>query len=128
MMIRAVSGIVAFVGLIALLSAAEPLSYRKDVEPIFQGACGDCHGAKRPKKGLVLTERGRENLLDVPSRMEPDQKLLVAGDPAASYLWTKLEHRQKEGQGMPRTIFSAKKLPAEQLEVIKRWIEEGAAP
>ncbi len=112
----------------ALLSASGPLSYSKDVEPIMVAACGDCHGTDRPKKGLALTANGRENMLDVASQVEPDRVLLVAGDPEASYLWVKLNHRQKEGRGMPRTIFSAKKLPAEQLDLIKRWIEEGAAP
>lgn len=119
------------VGLIAaaaVLAASDPLSYARDVEPIMVAACGDCHGPSRPKKGLVLTQNGRENLLNVPSQLEPNRLLVTAGDPAASYLWTKLEHRQQEGKGMPRTIFSAKKLPAEQLELIERWIEEGAAP
>ncbi len=112
----------------AALWAGEPLSYSKDVEPILVAACGECHGTSRPKKGLVLTEGGREHMLDVPSRMEPEYRLLVAGDPQASYLWIKLEHGQKEGKGMPRTIFSAKKLPPDQLDLIKRWIEEGAQP
>ena len=29
---------------------------------------------------------------------------------------------------MPRTMFGAKKLPQEQLDLIERWIREGAKP
>ena len=54
--------------------------------------------------------------------------LLKAGDPAASYLWQKLTHTASEGKGMPRTMFGAKKLPQEQLDVVERWIREGAKP
>lgn len=128
MRLQAVFLVGVAVGGAAILGASEPLSYTKDVEPVFVAACGDCHGAKRPKKGLVLTEQGREHMLGVPSKMEPGRVLLVAGDPEGSYLWAKLAHQHKEGQGMPRTIFSAKKLPAEQLDLIRRWIEEGANP
>ncbi|MEW6337169.1 MAG: c-type cytochrome domain-containing protein [Acidobacteriota bacterium] len=113
----------------ALAQSAEPLSYARDVEPIFAKECGDCHGADNPKKGLDLSaSKGRAAMVGRPSKEVPEVLMVVAGDPDNSYLWHKLMHTSKEGKGMPRTIFGAKKLPQEQLDLIKRWIEEGAQP
>jgi hypothetical protein len=80
------------------------------------------------KKGLDLSAgKGRTAMLGVPSRSEPDFALVKAGDPEASYLWLKVSHTSAKGKGMPRTLFGAKKLPDEQLALIRRWIEGGAA-
>ena len=105
------------------------VSYAKDVEPIFVAACGDCHGAENPKKGLDLSRgHGLDNLLGRPSQEVKETALLKAGDPTASYLWVKLTHTNTEGRGMPRTLFGSKKLPPAQLDLIERWIKEGAKP
>ena len=105
------------------------LSYAKDVEPVFIAECGDCHSAEDPKKGLDLSQgRGVANMLDRPSQEVDGVLLLKAGDPAASYLWQKLTHTAAEGKGMPRTMFGAKKLSQDQLDLIERWISEGAKP
>ena len=105
------------------------LSYAKDVEPVFIAECGDCHSAEDPKKGLDLSQgRGVANMLDRPSQEDDGVLLLKAGDPAASYLWQKLTHTAAEGKGMPRTMFGAKKLSQDQLDLIERWISEGAKP
>lgn len=108
--------------------ASEPApSYSRDVEPLFLAACGNCHGPERPKKGLDLSAgRGRAALVGVASRNEPQFLLVKAGDPDGSYLWKKLEHTTAEGKGMPRTLLGAKKLPPDQLAVIRAWIAAGA--
>jgi hypothetical protein len=118
------------VGALAYAAAEEgSLSYAKDVEPVFLAQCGDCHSAENPKKGLDLSAgKGLANLLDRPSQEVDGVPLLKAGDPAASYLWQKLTHTAAEGKGMPRTMFGASKLPPEQLDLIERWIREGAKP
>jgi len=80
------------------------------------------------KKGLDLSPgKGYATLVDRP----PTRSGVAPGQgrrSGASYLWQKLTHTASEGKGMPRTIFSAKKLPDEQLDLVKRWIEEGASP
>ena len=117
-------------GALAYAAAQESaLSYAKDVEPLFVAECGDCHSAENPKKGLDLSQgRGVANMLDRPSQEVDGVLLLKAGDPAASYLWQKLTHAAAEGKGMPRTMFGAKKLSQDQLDLIERWISEGAKP
>lgn len=119
------------IGVIAVLAAHadEPLSYATAVRPIFEQQCGDCHGPKGPKKGLDLLSDGAvARMLDRPAQNEPQVVLLKAGEPSASYLWRKLTHTHSEGKGMPRGLFSATKLPQEQLDLVARWIEQGAKP
>jgi mono/diheme cytochrome c family protein len=125
-----VAVVVLFAGAFAYAVAQEgAVSYAKDIEPIFQSACGDCHGADNPKKGLDLsTGHGLANMLDRPSQEVRELPLLKAGDPAGSYLWIKLSHTNTEGRGMPRTLFGSKKLPQAELDLIERWITEGAKP
>lgn len=113
----------------AVVTSQQPLSYKADVEPIVVKECGDCHGGDRPKKGLDLSAgKGYGNLVGRKSSEVPELSLVAPGDPDNSYLWHKLQHTAKEGKGMPRTIFSARKLPPEQLERIREWIAQGAQP
>jgi hypothetical protein len=72
--------------------------------------------------------RGYSQLVDRSSIQVPSVRIVEPGDPAASYLWRKLAHDAEKGEGMPRTLFGAKKLPEAELEFIRRWIEEGAKP
>lgn len=123
--------VAVFAGAVAMAVAqiGAPLSYARDVEPIFVKECGECHGADNPKKGLDLSAgKGHAAMVGRPSKEVPDVVMVAAGDPVGSYLWQKLMHTSKEGKGMPRTIFGAKKLPQEQLDVIEKWITEGAKP
>ncbi len=120
----------ATAGFVALAARAEtPLSYAKDIEPIFVKACSKCHGGDNPKKGLDLSGgKGYGQMVRVKSAEVPDMARVKAGDPAASYLWLKLTHTATQGKGMPRTLFGAKKLPQADLDLIQRWIVQGANP
>ena len=120
--------LVTFAAGLALATGDSAPSYAADVEPIFLAACGDCHGAEKPKKGLDLSKgKGHAALVGRPSQ-EVELPLVEAGDPAGSYLWHKLTHTQREGKGMPRGIFSSTRLPQEQLDLVERWIVAGAQP
>jgi len=127
---KMISVVVALAAVTALAVKADaPLSYAKDVEPLFLKHCADCHGGDSPKKGLDLSSgKGYANLLEHKSQEEPLMQLVKAGDPAGSYLWLKVSHTATEGRGMPRTIFGAKKLPQDQLDTVRNWIIQGANP
>ncbi len=124
-----ISLLVAVAVATALAAGAQtPLSYAKDVEPMFVKHCADCHGGDSPKKGLDLSAgKGYANLQHK-SQEEPLMQLVKAGDPAASYLWLKVSHTATEGRGMPRTIFGSKKLPQADLDTVRNWIIQGANP
>jgi hypothetical protein len=126
---KAVAAVLSLLATVALVALAQtPLSYSKDIEPIFVGACADCHGDKHPKADLDLSLGSGLAALTGKKSSEVDMPLLTPGDPAASYLWLKLSHTATQGRGMPRTLFGAKKLPKEQLDLVQRWIVEGAKP
>ncbi|GBC79616.1 hypothetical protein HRbin09_00838 [bacterium HR09] len=115
--------------LAALAASQQALTYKADVEPIFVKECAECHGGERPKKGLDLAAgKGYASLVNRKSAEVPELSLVVPGDPENSYLWHKLQHTAKEGKGMPRGIFSSRKLPQEQLDRIREWIAQGAQP
>ncbi len=109
-------------------TSSEP-SYAADIEPIFAKRCGDCHSAKEAKAHLILDPgRGYEDLVGKAAFQVPGMKLVKPGDPESSYLWKKLDHTAREGKGMPRTLFGSKKLPSDEMELIRNWIATGARP
>jgi hypothetical protein len=109
--------------------AGETVSYAKHLEPLVLANCLGCHGAEEPKAKLVLEEgSGYGQLVGRRSVQVAVMMLVEPGELEASYLWLKLQHRAPEGKGMPRTPTGVKKLRAAELELYRRWIEEGAKP
>jgi hypothetical protein len=94
-------------------SAPPPLTFEKDVRPIFKAFCFDCHGAEAEHKGGLdlrlrrLVAKGGET-----------GPAIVPGDAAKSLLIEKL----RAGEMPP----SEKKVPAEQIARIEAWIAAGA--
>lgn len=113
----------------ALALVAEPpeLSFAKNVQPILKKECLDCHSADKHKGKLDLSEASAyKNLVNAPSDETPAMMRVKPGDPEQSFLWLKVDHRAKQGDGMPKGVFYSKKLPQDQLDVIKNWIAQGA--
>ena len=107
----------------------EIVSYSAHLEPLVLAHCLGCHTAEEPKAKLVLEQgSGYGNLVGRRSVQVATMFLVKPGDVESSYLWHKLQHRAAEGKGMPRTATSVKKLRAAELELYRRWIEEGAQP
>ena len=108
-----------------------PLSpgYAADVEPVVLRRCESCHRTA-DVRGELLLERGRgyDQLVGRRSVQVPYLPLVAPGDPGASYLWQKLEHTAAVGDGMPRGVLGARRLPPGELELFRRWIESGARP
>jgi hypothetical protein len=103
----------AFVGLAFRSPAAEPPSFERDVRPILKAYCLDCHGAGEKMPGgldLRLARFARAGGKSGPA--------IVAKDAAKSLL----VERMKSGEMPP----GEKKLPAEQVAIIEKWIAAGA--
>jgi len=90
-------------------------------------ACISCHTAngRTPSGGLNLDVADpHAALVNVPSKEIPGQRLVVPGDPDASYLVKKLEGTPGiVGVRMP---FGGPYLSAGQIRIVRRWIELGA--
>ncbi len=116
---------------LALVLAALPLAtsalpggtvhFNRDIRPILSDNCFACHGpdpATR-KRGLRLdTEEG---LFTARDGVTP----VVKGKPADSELYQRII-AEDESERMP-PVKSHKKLSAAQKDLVKRWIEQGAA-
>jgi hypothetical protein len=94
--------------------AARPVSYRADVQPIFDRSCTGCHPASYPYLDL---RRGRSyaQLVGVPAATNPAFARVLPGRPDLSYL---LLH--------PPDPSNAGLLTRADRRVIARWIAAGA--
>lgn len=90
------------------------LTFEKDVRPILKEHCTHCHGEEeKPKGGVDLRLR---RFMDM--TVEAGGPLLSAGAPAKSEL-VQIIHRGE----MPK---KGKKVPANELAILERWIAQGA--
>jgi hypothetical protein len=111
------------------LEVPETPGYAADVEPLVLRRCLSCHRSGETRGDLVLEAgRGHQQLVGRPSVQVPFLLLVAPGEPDASYLWQKLVHTAAVGDGMPRGAFGPRRLPPEELELFRRWIETGAKP
>ena len=122
-MLRAFVGAV-FAGLYCFpIGAAEPvktLDFNRDVRPILSNHCWNCHGPDEASREAGLRLDLRESAIAV----GPEKKrAIVPHDPAASELVKRID--ATDDTQMPPASFE-KPLTAEQREILKRWIAEGA--
>lgn len=102
-------------------NANTPVSFSRDIQPIFTRRCTDCHGGSA---GMFLDEgESYANLVNVPATKGCTSEMRVKpGDPDASVLYKRLTGTSCGAQ-MPK---KAPPLPAEEINLIRRWIESGA--
>jgi len=94
----------------------EKVDFRRQILPIFEGACVDCHGAKKSSGGLRLTSGGKLMAGGISG------PALVPKKPDESYLLKRLRGEGDEDR-MP---LKGEALSKEEIKVIERWIQEGA--
>ncbi len=95
-----------------LTAQQKPVDFQRDVRPILSDACYACHG---PDPGTRMA-----NLrLDVPGAA------IVAGKPEESKAWKRITHANAALRMPPPQAH--KVLTAEQKDILRRWIEQGAA-
>jgi WD40 repeat protein len=96
---------------------SQPVSFINDIAPILKEKCFGCHGAKNPKGKLDMTKYA--SLRKGGTKDDP----IAPGQPDDSYLITVLTATDKKR--MPPKDSGAP-LPQNQIELIERWIEQGA--
>lgn len=89
------------------------ITFEEDIRPVFKAYCFDCHGAsEKPKGGLDL------RLKKFAQKGGKSGSSLKENAPEQSHLL----QRMKSGEMPP----SEKKVPAEKIALIERWIKTGA--
>jgi hypothetical protein len=117
----------ALVAVIALLSAAagrfhaadvgpKPVDYSRDVQPILTAHCYACHG---PDEGK------RKAKLRLDQRPAAVKKAIKPGDAANSALIERLGTTDPD-EVMPPPASKKGPLTAQQIDVLRRWIDQGA--
>src|SRR4051794_25834118 len=106
------------IGLALLAAASEaqtPASFSKDIQPILEASCWKCHGAGVQLSKLDL--RTRESALAGGTH----GPAITPGNPDGSRLY-----RMVAGLDKPAMPIDGK-LPQEQIDKIRQWIQQGAA-
>jgi len=100
----------------AMKTAAAPyrlqqkVDFIRDIQPIFQASCYPCHGTGKVQTRLRLVDRSLA------------MSVIVAGNSRES----RLMHRILGLGGEPRMPMGAQPLKPEQIDLIRKWIDEGA--
>ena len=104
-----------------LQEPSDTVSFAEQILPIFQKRCAKCHGAE-DENGEVRTEVSL-SLLEYERVMIGSEfgTVVEAGDPDGSFLVDMITEgtMPPEGEG--------DKVPAEEIALIRAWIEQGAA-
>ena len=88
------------------------IDFSRDVQPIFRTNCVGCHGPSQQMNGLRLDRKS--SLLS--------GRRVIPGSLENSFLYRRLVGASEYGPQMPPTGA----LRPEQVDVVKRWIEQGA--
>src|SRR5438067_6033338 len=101
-------------------SAAVPsgLDFSKEIRPIFENRCYECHGPKKQKSGLRLDRK-----FHAMKGGDSGKPSLVAGKSEESLLFQKITSHDPEEQMPPK----GERLTSDQVALLKRWIDQGAA-
>ncbi len=95
--------------------AVTPVDFGRQIRPLLSENCFSCHGPDEKNRMAGLRLDTREGAL---GRIKP-------GDAAASPLFQRISHEKKPLRMPP--VASGRVLNDKQVELIKRWIDEGAA-
>jgi WD40 repeat protein/mono/diheme cytochrome c family protein len=100
---------------------AKPISYFRQVRPIFQAHCQGCHQPAKAKGGYVMTEHAK--LLRGGEGAENGEPAIVPGEPEKSLLIRQITPTNGEAEMPPKKA----PLPDQDIVLIRRWVAEGAA-
>jgi Protein of unknown function (DUF1553)/Protein of unknown function (DUF1549)/Planctomycete cytochrome C len=105
------------VGSFRFARPADQVSFSRDIRPILNQNCVFCHGGVRQKNGVSFIFR--EEALGVG---KSGRRTIVPGKPDASELIARVTSTDADAR-MP---FHAPPLSPQQIELLRRWIKEGA--
>ena len=109
--------LVLFIIVIKLAIIHPPVDFTTQVKPILNKNCITCHGGVRQKGGFSLLFR--EEAL---AKTKSGKYAIIPGDPDHSELMRRITLREPEDR-MP---YRHDPLSKEEIDILRRWIEEGA--
>ena len=102
-------------------TAVEPVNFNRDIRPILSDTCFACHGPDKSQRQAEL----RLDTRDGAFAKRDEGHTIVPGDLAKSLLFGRITSTDEDERMPP--VDSGRTLSAEQIELIGRWIKQGAA-
>ncbi|MBI4904848.1 MAG: DUF1553 domain-containing protein [Acidobacteria bacterium] len=108
------------------VSAGLPLpgvEFNRDIRPVLSERCFTCHGPdnNNRKAGLRLDQEAAAK-----AELRPGHRPITSGDPTKSQVFLRIASTNKALR-MPPAYAGHEAMPANEVALIKQWIEEGAA-
>ncbi len=105
-----------------LRAAAPPVDFNRDIRPIFSDHCYACHGPDQNKRKAGLRFDTQDGALKA---LDSGGFAIVPGQPKQSTLLKVISLPLDDDDHMPPTK-NGKQLSAAQIDLLRRWIEQGA--
>ena len=105
-----------------LHAAAPPVDFNRDIRPIFSDHCYACHGPDQNKRKAGLRFDTQDGALKA---LDSGGFAIVPGQPKQSTLLKVISLPPDDDDHMPPTK-NGKQLSAAQIDLLRRWIEQGA--
>jgi uncharacterized membrane protein len=99
-----------------------PVSFHEQVQPILDKRCIECHGGENPTGKIVLTSY--DSVMSART-VHGKKPLVVPGNLKDSWLFV-LARTDQPHFRMPPDSLEKKPLPDEEVQLIGKWIMEGA--
>jgi hypothetical protein len=103
-------------------SDKKDLAFDKDIKPLFEKSCVDCHGPEKAKGKLRL------DTLAGTLKGSVDGKVLEAGKSEKSFLVANIAYLGDEDEFMPppKDVKKYPKFTPEEVGIVRAWIDQGA--
>ena len=101
---------------------AASVDFQRDVRPILADNCFQCHGPDEATRQAGLRLDTQDGALGA----RPRGPAVVPGNLEASQLYQRITHGE-ERRRMPPPALSNKALSESQIDVLRRWIQDGAS-
>src|SRR5689334_6942347 len=95
-------------------AATAATDYARDIQPLFEKHCYECHGPKKHKNGFRLDRRSRA----FAGVIRPN---IIPGNGSTSRVYRRILDGSAGTQMPPEEA-----LTDEQVEMVRQWIDEGA--
>jgi mono/diheme cytochrome c family protein len=109
---------IGVLGACDVADTAYPADFKRDIQPIFESRCYECHGDKKQKSGLRLDRQK-----SVFQGGDSGKPAIAAGKSGESPLIQRVTTADKDEMMPPK----GERLTEAQIKLLKEWIDQGAS-
>src|SRR5688500_5697544 len=98
-------------------AAEQKVDFARDIRPLFESRCYECHGEKKQKSGIRFDRKST-----VFEGGDSGKPLVMSGKSAESILIERLTTSDEDEVMPPK----GERLTTQQIELVRAWIDQGA--